>query len=535
MAKRKRQEGHSPKRAGTPLQRRLFAFCTGMSGFLVVLFAVLLLAFGINGSGREAAYHFVGGELSHLDNELSADLGRLSVQGIALSEQLSANADSFWRRAGMAAGDLQSQPQQLEPLLAAQVQTMKGMIGQARCSGVFLLLDATVNPALEGAESSRAGLFLIKTQPSAVDAVGSKLHYLRGPAEIARENGVELLGQWRMEFDLSEVDCFKEVMNQAREQPETPLSRLYRWSGRVSLKGNSGSGILLCVPLRSEDGTVFGVCGFEMSDRLFKLDYSPNSDAYTQAFAAIAPVEDGVFHIERGMIAGNYYLTSMRMERPLSMALEREGFFCYTDGSDRFGGLHSELKLYPDDSPYGEQKWALAVMLPQTVLARAVKGNSSYLLLIVLLLFGLSFVSSIFISRRYLRPVTEALNRIKSRDYGVTAPTPYVEINDLMEFLAQQEEARGQEVAAGRITGEMPPLFEQFLGNVKTLSKAERKVFDLYIEGYHAQEIAEELHLSINTIKTHNRRIFAKLNVSTRKELLVYLDMMRELDMIGKG
>lgn len=54
----------------------------------------------------------------------------------------------------------------------------------------------------------------------------------------------------------------------------------------------------------------------------------------------------------------------------------------------------------------------------------------------------------------------------------------------------------------------------------------------MYIRGYKAQEIADELHLSINTIKTHNRRIFAKLNVSTRKELLVYLDMMKELNMI---
>ena len=75
-------------------------------------------------------------------------------------------------------------------------------------------------------------------------------------------------------------------------------------------------------------------------------------------------------------------------------------------------------------------------------------------------------------------------------------------------------------------------MFEQFLQNVKTLSQAERNVFDLYIRGYKAQEIADELHLSINTIKTHYRRIFAKLNVSTRKELLVYIDMMKELNMI---
>ena len=102
-----------------------------------------------------------------------------------------------------------------------------------------------------------------------------------------------------------------------------------------------------------------------------------------------------------------------------------------------------------------------------------------------------------------------------------------------MEFLTQQdEELKKRSLAIAPPPDETAPMFEQFLQNVKTLSQAERKVFDLYIRGYKAQEIADELHLSINTIKTHNRRIFAKLNVSTRKELLVYIDMMKELNMI---
>jgi DNA-binding CsgD family transcriptional regulator len=66
--------------------------------------------------------------------------------------------------------------------------------------------------------------------------------------------------------------------------------------------------------------------------------------------------------------------------------------------------------------------------------------------------------------------------------------------------------------------------------NIKTLSPAERAVFNLYMEGYTAQEIAKILCLSINTIKTHNKRIYSKLNVTSRKELLVYVKMMQEKD-----
>lgn len=53
----------------------------------------------------------------------------------------------------------------------------------------------------------------------------------------------------------------------------------------------------------------------------------------------------------------------------------------------------------------------------------------------------LSFVVSILISRRYLRPITDALDIIKIKDFTTDqGKTSYHEINDLMDFLAQQDE-----------------------------------------------------------------------------------------------
>lgn len=71
-------------------------------------------------------------------------------------------------------------------------------------------------------------------------------------------------------------------------------------------------------------------------------------------------------------------------------------------------------------------------------------------------------------------------------------------------------------------------MLEDFVERIPTLTKAETAVFDLYAEGHTAKEIAELLFLSINTIKTHTKRIYAKLNVSSRKELLLYARMMRD-------
>ena len=214
-----------------------------------------------------------------------------------------------------------------------------------------------------------------------------------------------------------------------------------------------------------------------------------------------------MLHLDRGMLAGNSYLTSARMEHPFQIQCGKEGFCLYSGEDGAFGGLHTGLKLYPSGSVYEDQAWAVSILMPEKALDDAIQGNSRYLLLIALVLLAVSLLLSIFISRRYLRPVTEALDRIKARDYAGPGKTPYLEINDLMEFLTQQdEELKKRSLAIAPPPDETAPMFEQFLQNVKTLSQAERNVFDLYIRGYKAQEIADELHLSINTCLLYTSR-----------------------------
>ena len=146
---------------------------------------------------------------------------------------------------------------------------------------------------------------------------------------------------------------------------EFPLSRLYYWTDRIVLEGNSETGFLLCLPLRSADGTVFGVCGIGVSDRLFKQAYSPDNEAFPHVFAAAAPAEETVLHLDRGMLAGNSYLTSARMEHPFQIQCGKEGFCLYSGEDGAFGGLHTGLKLYPSGSVYEDQAWAVSILMPE--------------------------------------------------------------------------------------------------------------------------------------------------------------------------
>ena len=69
-------------------------------------------------------------------------------------------------------------------------------------------------------------------------------------------------------------------------------------------------------------------------------------------------------------------------------------------------------------------------------------------------------------------------------------------------------------------------LLDSFIENTKKLSRAEVDVFNLYLEGQTAQEIALMLNVSLSTIKTHNRHIYEKLNVSSKKELLTWIKIL---------
>ncbi|HEX2204502.1 MAG TPA: helix-turn-helix transcriptional regulator, partial [Longimicrobium sp.] len=55
-------------------------------------------------------------------------------------------------------------------------------------------------------------------------------------------------------------------------------------------------------------------------------------------------------------------------------------------------------------------------------------------------------------------------------------------------------------------------------GAAEPLSAKERQVLRLLAEGLSNPEIARELIVSVNTVKTHLKRIYQKLGVSTRRE-----------------
>jgi len=81
-----------------------------------------------------------------------------------------------------------------------------------------------------------------------------------------------------------------------------------------------------------------------------------------------------------------------------------------------------------------------------------------------------------------------------------------------------QTEAEPKESEAGQTVSETQA--ELFEVGLKKLTPTERMVFDAYLEGKGTKEVLSLLDIKENTLKFHNKNLYGKLGVSSRKQLV---------------
>ena len=65
-----------------------------------------------------------------------------------------------------------------------------------------------------------------------------------------------------------------------------------------------------------------------------------------------------------------------------------------------------------------------------------------------------------------------------------------------------------------------PECIEVFMMGLKTLTPTEREIYDAYIARVTTKEIMANMNIKETTLKYHNRNLYGKLGVASRKELL---------------
>lgn len=92
----------------------------------------------------------------------------------------------------------------------------------------------------------------------------------------------------------------------------------------------------------------------------------------------------------------------------------------------------------------------------------------------------------------------------------------------LCELVQQKEESlQAMSVEEPRISdGVSAEMMEYFAQGLETLTSQERQIYEAYLSGTTTKEIMIELNIKENTLKFHNKNLYSKLGVSSRKQLL---------------
>lgn len=521
------------KQESVTLRFRLLIFLlllvlTMSSGIIVILIIT-----GVFSAGITESKELIQNELTHTKEDISTQYGLLSQETAEFSKTLSTKLEDMLKKKNLSMKDLYTTPDYMEEMIGELYETTFFSLQKSKCSGAFFILDATVNPSLVNSENSKAGLYIKNMEPNIISASSPNITLLRGFSDIGRAHSINLHTQWSMEFDISEADYYSVPLKAAKENSNLSLTKLYYWSSPQLLPNTSEEVMLCSIPLMDSQKNIFGVCGFEISAMLFKLSYMPQNNHYNRMFCMLSPETENTLTISRSMYAGGYSAKKISEDYSVMKFKDKENAFTtyYTNAENIFLGYHNRVQLYSTDSPFYQETWVSAVMVPRDDVLNSILNLNILIACLLLLLVAGGIIISVYFSKKYLSPISAGFEIIKSEETEEAPKTNIQEIDDLIHYLSEYKREQLKKAEQERYQLSM---LEDFVEKTKSLTPAEHCVFNLYINGYSAQEIADKLFLSINTVKTHNKRIFVKLGVASKEELILYNNMLKEIGLVLK-
>lgn len=553
------------------MRRKLF-------GYMFLLVALLLLAlmtglflFGRFDSAEKRTFESLDIQMEVFEKDVSAHFDRLAAASIQLSEDMTHSIEEYLSEYNITFAQLNDSGEDIARVQEALIEPLRSTLLQENCSGVFVMWDATVNHSVANADYSRTGLYL---QQNGYKNTDESVLLYRGLSDVGKQHGIMPHRKWRLEFRTDLLPNYSEILALTGQ----PLAKSYFLTEKFTLPGTSEEAVLMVSPVIGSDGTIYGVCGYEVSASYFATYHAqPTKIAHLTCLLTTGGAAS--LDADGGMscgVSGDYYRIPTG---ELSVKSAGEGLSYFGGDEVSYIGLTKEISLSPNNEPH-----TLAVMMLRADYDKAVTKAffQNTVLWALLLFFAVS--CCLYFSRHYLRPILNGLEQIKSEDRAAMQSS-VPEINDLFVFLAEQD--RQHEESLDAVTREKqtvqqekeilqskydhaqqvydtaqakyvraqeelteakkeldrlaysrkdeidPDDYQHFLSGIRELTKTEREVFEWYLLGKTAKDIIAATGIKESTLKFHNHNILKKLGVSSRKQMLRYAALMKQLEQGG--
>ena len=552
--------------SGWSLKRKLFSYMLLLVCLLLLVLVTGMFLLGQFNSTEQSTFDALDMQMEVFEKDIINHFDSIAAAGVNLSKNMTVFLENYLQLHELSFADLTDNSERITELQSMMLEPLLQQMKQEDCSGVFVMLDTTINSALANADTSRAGMYL---KINGYKSTYNPVTLLRGDAEIARANDIMPPRQRKLEFDTAAFPSYGDILADAL----LPAVKSYRFTEISTIPGTEEEVMLLTVPMAGDDGTYYGVCGFEISENYFMSYYAQPTKVDYLTYL-LTPFHPGTVDTADGFSCGasdGYYRAP---QGQLTIRDAGNNLLVFEGDEIPYLGVSRKITLSPNTPDY-----MLSVMMRKSDFDKDMRTENikNVTLSILLLLAALS--CCYYFSRRFLTPILRSLDQLKSdtleeMDYDIP------EITDLFEFLSQkdrehektlitlQQEKQDVQTAKDSLLQEYekvqsehcktqtefekaqielerlaysrqteidPDAYALFLEGIETLTPTERKIFSHYLDGLSVKEISQLLAVKESTVYSHNKNIYSKLGINSLKQLLRYAALMRQQEKEAAG
>ncbi len=530
------------KAEGLSMRRRFAFYVFSMICLFLAVIIILLNLFGILDPTDRQIMNDLETRLYSCSDSIERDCDELAACAISFSGQLETTLQDFLAENSMTFADLENNSVALDALQNRLYYSTYLNMQVAPASGAFYILDTTANSNSE--TELYSGIYLKYINLCSENTVNNDFSIYRGSFTTGKSMGINFHSGWRNESYTTFFDDCNDVFSDGTH---------YILSPAVEIPDTWERARYIYVPIRDHADNIIGVCGFEINDLLFQLSHKTSVGRWGNEICGLLDVHDEIYS---GQFSSGRY---NNIDDGLYIK-DRNGSKLFEFGDEKCIGLTKEITL-------GNDEFSIAVMLPETQYESFLRKGQLNIMLIFLIVAILAAFCCIFMSKKYVSPILKKIEQLKTKeDYGEQLRIR--EIDDLFAFLEEkdsfyeqqledlekaklfaEEEARKAkeeyekaaekyELAKSEIDHLaekhkeeiVPDEYNFFVENLSMLTPAEYRIYELYLSGKTAKQIAEILHITENTIKYHNKNIYSKLGISSRKQLLRFAALKQHRD-----
>lgn len=572
---------HSGKKT---LRRQLTMYLLALCAVFSSGILLLLLMTGLINPLDSKLENFMTHTLVAKKIVIDTKIDKINSHGMVLSKEISRSVAKVLHDNNAVFSDLSNNPKLLTEIQFQTYEVLTKHMQQVPCSGIFYALKTSANTDWDKKYAN--SVYIKYTNMYSQNTFNTEYVLFRGSSELAKAKGINLYSVWQPELDLNYWSEIRNYLNQQKHNPKYGMTLL----PKHQLKDSWEYARLFVVPIYDEQDNVIGICGFEASHLYYQLSVAPITyKDYPLILGLMTENPDGTYlgvlsdetsldkwplhkyeynnytvfytdnveyvgktlpvtvgsqnHILALMLtktAYNSLLSTVRIrgiiifgiivffsalavyffnkkyvkpivadlqqlqENPSQVSISNleEIQQLYNSWKKNDSKNHEYLKALEEERSAAQQSYQKAEQKLQTIHQQQMQLQSSYDKLQAQM-------------QAQLAELEEKLKNINEQKEAA--------LNHYNEAQSALENISDEKLLASNRDG-----FQFYLDNLHLLTKKEKDILQLYPSDMSFKEMAQQLGITENTLKYHNKNIYSKLGLKSRKEAVQFIRLEKK-------